>query len=55
MESSGFMSKTDRKVVTSFDVNNSYWYTEGKGTTAGLKLAAFSSAEKWTGAGGLIG
>ena len=55
MESSGFMSKTDRKVVTSFDVNNSYWYTEGKGTTAGLKLAAFSSAEKWTGAGGMIG
>jgi hypothetical protein len=55
MERSGFMSKTDHKVVASFDANNSWWYTEGKGGTPVLKLAAFASAEKWSGAGGMIG
>jgi hypothetical protein len=31
MERLGFMLKTDRKVVALFDVNNSWWYAEGKG------------------------
>ncbi len=52
---SGFMSKTDCKVVTLFNVYNSFWYKEGKGCTPRLKLATFALAEKWTGAGGMIG
>ncbi len=55
MERWGFMSKTACKVVASFDANNSWWYTEGKGGTPGLKLATFASAEKWSRAGGMIG
>ncbi len=54
MENLGFMSKTDQKFMTLSDVNNSFWYMEGKSSTAGLKIAAFASAEKWTGAGGMI-
>ncbi len=51
----GLHVKTDRRVVALFDANNSWWYTEGKGGTPSLKLAAFASAKKRSGAGGMIG
>jgi hypothetical protein len=55
MEESGFMSITDRKVVASYNLNNSWWFSKGKPSMAGKVISAFATAEKWQGMGGMIG
>ena len=55
MEESGFMSTTDQKVVASYNLNNSFWFSEGKPIVAGKVISAFATAEKWQGVGGMIG
>ncbi len=47
MEESGFMSITDQKVVASYNLNNSWWFSEGKPSMAGKVISAFATAEKW--------
>jgi hypothetical protein len=39
MEESGFMLITDRKVVASYNLNNSWWFSEGKPSMAGKPSA----------------
>jgi hypothetical protein len=55
MEESGFMSTTDQKVVASYNLNNSFWFSEGKPIVAGKVISAFATAEKWQAVGGMIG
>jgi hypothetical protein len=55
MEESGFMSTTDRKVVALYNLNNSFWFSEGKLIVAEKVISTFATAEKWQGAGGMIG
>jgi hypothetical protein len=55
MEESGVLSVMDRKVVASYNLQHSFWFTEGKPVVAGKVINAFSSMEKWQGLGGLNG
>ena len=52
MEDFGFMSTTNQKVVALYNLNNSFWFSEGKPLVAGTITSAFAMAEKWQGAGG---
>ena len=49
MEESVFMLTTDQKVVASYNLNNSFWFSEGKPIVAGKIISAFATAEKWQG------
>ncbi len=55
VEESGALSVTDRKVVASYNLQYIFWHAEGKQVVAGKVLAAFASAEKWSGTGGMDG
>jgi hypothetical protein len=55
MEVSGLMSITNQKVVASYNLNNSWWFSKGKPSMAGKVIRAFATAEKWQGMGGMIG
>jgi hypothetical protein len=55
MEESGTLSVTNRKVVASYNLQYLFWHSKGKQVVAGKVLAAFASAEKWSGTGGLDG
>ncbi len=46
---------TDQKVVVSYNLNNSWWFSEGKPSMAGKVIGTFATAEKWQGMGGMIG
>ncbi len=49
------MSMTNQKVVASYNLNNSFWFSEGKPIVAGKVISAFATTEKWQGVGGMIG
>jgi hypothetical protein len=55
MEELGTLSVTDRKVVASYNLQYLFWHAEGKQVVVGKVLAAFASAEKWSGMGGMNG
>ncbi len=55
MEEPGTLSVTNRKVVASYNLHYLFWHAEGKQVIAGKVLAAFASAEKWSGMGGMDG
>jgi hypothetical protein len=46
MEESGFMLTTNQKVLASYNLNNSFWFSEGKPIVAGKVISAFATAEK---------
>ena len=53
MEESGVMSFMDCRVVASYNMVQSWWFTEGKLPIAVKVIAAFATANKWSGAGGM--
>jgi hypothetical protein len=55
MEELGIMSITDQKAVASYNLNNSFWFTEGKQVVVGKVISAFATADKWLGFGGMNG
>jgi hypothetical protein len=55
MEELGIILFTDCKVVASYNMVQSWWFTEGKLPIAVKVIAAFATANKWSGAGGMEG
>jgi hypothetical protein len=55
MEELGVMSTTDRKVVASYNLNNSFWATKGKQVVTGKGISAFTIMEKCLGSRGMDG
>jgi hypothetical protein len=55
MEESGTLLVTNRKVVASYNLQYLFWHAEGKQVVTGKVLAAFVSAKKWSGTGGMDG
>ncbi len=54
MKESGFMLPTYQKVVALYNLNNSFWFSEGKPIVAGKVISTVATAEKWQGVGGMI-